>query len=205
MDDDKRVSGLLEMASQHMKRFRELEEIEWKINFSIWALLGGFAYLWVTAKITEPTWFTWLRKPYVFLLAPIPTVLLHGAALFMLHKQQQAEAKRRNHYRDQAEAFLSKEIHKDKFQYLGGIRGRDWRWIGWSLLVTFLLAESVLFLMQTTTPRSKAVGFLGRAQTLWARLISRQSPRICLSVVLPSAGGRDRDRRETRGMDSGPH
>jgi hypothetical protein len=63
MDDEKRVNGLLEMASQHMKRFRELEEIEWKINFSIWALLGGLAYVWATGHVTVPAWF---KSPCAF-------------------------------------------------------------------------------------------------------------------------------------------
>ena len=89
MDDEKRIGGLLEMASQHMKRFHELEEIEWKINFSIWALLGGIGYLWVTGHMTMPTW---LKSPRVFLVAPIPAMLLHGIASFMLHRQEQTEA-----------------------------------------------------------------------------------------------------------------
>jgi hypothetical protein len=156
MDDEKRVSGLLEMASQHMKRFRELEEIEWKINFSIWALLGGLAYLWVTGRMTAPPWFAWLSNPYVFLLAPIPMMLVHGVALVMLNRQQQGQSKLRNHYRDQAEELLLGNVTpKAKFEYAGGIRWRDWAWIGWDMLVTFLLAESVLFLMQTTTPPHK--------------------------------------------------
>lgn len=154
-DDEKRVSGLLEMASQHMKRFRELEEIELKINFSIWALLGGFAYLWVTGKVTAPTWFALLSKPYVFLLAPIPVMALHGLALFMLNQQQQGHAKLLNHYRDQAAALLSEPIQKDQSKYVGSIRWRDWAWIGWDVLVTLMLFESVLFLMWTTTPTPK--------------------------------------------------
>ena len=154
-DGEKRVSGLLEMASQHMKRLREIEEIEWRINFSIWALLGGFAYLWVTGRVTKPTWFGWLSNPYVFLLAPIPAVLVHGAALYMLNRQQHEVSKLRNHYRDQAEELLSTPIPKKKFRYLTEIRLRDWFWSGWALLVSFMLSESVLFLMLTTTPVPK--------------------------------------------------
>jgi hypothetical protein len=154
-DDDKRVSGLLEMARQHMTRFRELEELEWRINFSIWALLGGFAYLWVTGKVTKPMWFGWLSEPCIFLLAPIPAMLVHGVALFMLNQQQRRQAKLRNHYRDQAEELVSKPIQKDESPNLFFIRFRDWCWIGWALLVTFMLAESVLFLMLTTTATPK--------------------------------------------------
>lgn len=152
MDDEKRISGLLEMASQHMKRFHELEEIEWKINFSIWALLGGVAYLWVTGHMTMPAW---LKSPCVFLLAPIPAMLLHGVASFMLHKQEQTEAKFRNHYRDQAEELVGKSIPKDEFHSLCGLRGRYWRWIAWEVVVTLALSEAVLLLMRTTTPIPK--------------------------------------------------
>lgn len=151
MDDEKRISGLLEMASQHMKRFRELEEIEWRINFSIWALLGGLAYLWVTGHMIVPAW---LKSPCVFLLAPILAMLLHGAASFMLHKQEQTEANFRNHYRDQAEELLGKSITKDKFRDVWGLRGRYWLWIGWELFVTLILSEAVLLLMRTApTPK----------------------------------------------------
>jgi hypothetical protein len=146
IDDEKRVSGLLEMASQHMKRFRELEEIEWKINFSIWALLGGLAYLWVTGHMTAPAW---LKSPCVFLLAPIPAMVLHSLASFMLHQQEQTEAKFRNHYRDQAEELLGEAIPKEKLRYVCGLKRRYWAWIGWKLLVTLFLSEAVLFLMRT--------------------------------------------------------
>lgn len=152
MDDEKRVSGLLEMASQHMKRFRELEEIEWRLNFSIWALLGGLAYLWVNGRMTLPPW---LIGPCVHLVAPIPIMAAQGLVLFMLNRQEQAEAFRRNFYRDQAGELLSATIPKTMFKRVGGIRGRDWVWIGWALLVTFMLSESVLFLMQTAVPLPK--------------------------------------------------
>ncbi len=152
MDDEKRITGLLEMASQRMKRFRELEEIEWKLNFSIWTLLGGLAFLWVTGHMTMPAW---LKSPCAFLLAPIPALLPHGVALFMLHRQEQTEAKFRNHYRDQAEELLSKVIPKVKFQYVGGLRYRDWIWMGWELFVTFTLSEAVLLLMRTATSTPK--------------------------------------------------
>ena len=150
MDEEKRISGLLEMASQHMKRFRELEEIEWRINFSIWALLGGLAYLWITGKMTAAAW---MKSPCAFLLLPIPVVLLHGAALFALNRQQQTHAILRNHYRDQVDELISRPIPKQQFHHVGGLRLRDWWWVGWAVFVTFALSESVLFLMRTAVPR----------------------------------------------------
>jgi len=146
IDDEKRISGLLELASQRMKRFRELEEIEWKLNFSIWALLGGLAYVWVTGHVTVPEW---LKSPCAFIVMPIAAMLPHAVALIMLHKQEQTEAKSRNHYRDQAERLVSEAIPKEKFRYLGCLRRRDWIWIGWELFVTSILAESVLILIRT--------------------------------------------------------
>jgi hypothetical protein len=153
MDDEKRTRGLLEMASQHMERFHDLEEIEWKINFSIWALLGGIGYLWVSGHMTIPAW---LKSPCAFLVAPIPAMLLHGLASFMLHMQEQTEAGFRNHYRDEAEELLSKSpIPKDKFYSVCGLRGRYWRWIAWEVAVTLILSEAVLLLMWTTAPPPK--------------------------------------------------
>jgi hypothetical protein len=149
IDDEKRVSGLLEMARQHMQRFRELEVIAWRINFSVWALIGGLAYLWVNGHMTPPPW---LMRPCAPLVVPMPAMVLHFVVLFMLNRQEQTEAKLRNHYRDQAEELLGKAIDKSKFRHVGGIRLRDFVWIGWCLIVTFILAASVLFLMQTATP-----------------------------------------------------
>jgi len=149
MEDEKRVTAFLEMARQHMQRFHELEEIEWKINFSVWALIGGFAYLWVTGHMTTPVWLKGLRA---FLIVSIPVMLVHGLALLMLNRQHQTEAKFRNDYRDRAAELLGKPILEKRPHYIGGIRWRDWRWIGWSLLVTFGMTASVVFLMQTAIP-----------------------------------------------------
>jgi hypothetical protein len=70
----------------------------------------------------------------------------------MLHRQQETEAKFRNHSRDQAEAILGSVIPKDEFKYLLGIKLRNWLWICWELLATFMLADAVLLLMQGATP-----------------------------------------------------
>jgi hypothetical protein len=147
------VSGLLELASQHMTRFHELEELEWKINFSVWALLGGLAYVWGASKLTPPTW---IKSPLGFILIPLPVVLLHGAAVFMLNVQHRISAEMRNHYRDQADALLRvnpdlQPPHTKPYGRFLGLRWRDFYWNSWFMLVTFLLADAVLFLI--TVPR----------------------------------------------------
>lgn len=103
MDDEKRISGLLEMATQRMKRFRELEEIEWKINFSIWGSLGAVAYLWMNSKNAVVLGLPKGRS--VLLLVLIP-VAIHGIALYRLNRQQQEIAKLRNSCTDRAAESL---------------------------------------------------------------------------------------------------
>jgi hypothetical protein len=104
MDEDERVAGLLELARQHTQRFRELEDIEWKINFSIWGFLGGLAYLWGNGHLVPPNWA--LRGPLAFLLLPPSALLLHGMAVVKLNVQQQEQAIWRDNYRRQTAALL---------------------------------------------------------------------------------------------------
>jgi hypothetical protein len=51
MDADKQVVALLDLAKQHIQRFHQLENIEWRINFSVWAFVGGIAYFAVSGKV----------------------------------------------------------------------------------------------------------------------------------------------------------
>lgn len=145
MNDEQRVSALLEMARQYMQRFHELEEIEWKINFSVWALFGGLAYLWVNAKsMTTPGL---LKGRYAFLLV-LFAVGLHGLALFMLNRQERQIASLRDNRRDDAARLVGIAVQEYEPHYVGGIRWRDWGWIAWNLIVTATMATAVVFLMR---------------------------------------------------------
>jgi hypothetical protein len=142
MDEENRIPGLLELARQHMQRFRELEDIEWRINFSVWGFLGGLAYLSVNGHLKPPSWV--LNWPFALLL-PLPALLIHGVAIYQLNVQQQEQAKYRDKFRRQAEGFLNTKV----YQHLepkrpGGLRWRDWMWVTWDLGVTFIIAMSVI-------------------------------------------------------------
>ena len=147
MDDEKRISALLEVAHQYMERFRELEDIEWRINFSIWGLLAGLAYLWMTGRATIPQV---LNGRIVFLLLPLPVILVHGIALLKLNIQQQEYAMACDECRTQVAEALGSKPPKQHTRRIG-IRRRDWEWIIWDLTVTYGISAAVIFLIQHST------------------------------------------------------
>jgi hypothetical protein len=153
MDDDKRSATLLDLARQHMQRFNELEQIEWKINFSVWGFFGGLAFLWVNSHMAVPDSLT--KHSIIFvLLAPLPALLFHGLALYWLNVQQQEQAELRDKYRQLTVELLGQGVPtKITLERHGGVRRRDWKWIGWDLLVTFVIALVAIFLvLQSAAP-----------------------------------------------------
>ncbi len=148
MDDEFRVSNLLELARQHMQRFHELEEIEWKINFSIWGGLGGFAYLFATKNLRIPVWITggWS----ILYIAPA-VLALHGIALYQLNRQQQKHAELRDGYRHRSALLLTRGITAYEPSRPGGIRVLDWGWIGWDLTVTLAILYAAILLLRSLT------------------------------------------------------
>jgi hypothetical protein len=150
MEDAQRVTGLLELARQQMQRYHELEELEWKINFSVWTLLGGVAYLWVVnVKLPLPA--VLMSKPGAYLLLPIPAMAIHGLALSMLHQQQAERARARDDYRRLAGEILGAPV-PDKAKPSKHYRWRYFRWLGWDLIVTFVIGAAVVFLVQHSSP-----------------------------------------------------
>src|ERR1051325_12164855 len=79
-----RLDGLQRLEELHAKRFDQLEQIAWRINFSVWAALGGLAYLWGGGHLDAPDW---MRCWTAYVYAPIVRAGLHGAAFFQLNRQ----------------------------------------------------------------------------------------------------------------------
>jgi hypothetical protein len=144
MDDDKRVAGLLELARQHMQRYHELEEIEWKINFSVWGALGGFAYLLTTKNLTMPAWLK-ERRPVVGITLIV--LAIHGIALYQLNRQQQKNAILREGYRDHSDEILAHTRPVYAPWRLLGVRWTDWAWIAWDLAVTLAILAALVLLV----------------------------------------------------------
>jgi hypothetical protein len=149
MNEEARVAGLLDLTKQHMQRFRELEDIKWRINFSVWAFFGGLAYLWVNGHLVPPDW---LRKPYA-LLVPVFATILHGRAAVKISKQGAEHAKICYDLRRRVVAELL-NIDPEKIypvpRVVLGLRWRSWEWLGWEVLVTLILAMIVILLIWDT-------------------------------------------------------
>src|SRR5258708_36209259 len=96
MDDDKRIAALLDLAKQHMQRCHELEDIAWRIKFSVWAFFGGLAYLWANGHVTSPAWVRWRLTVLLF---PLSVAFLHVATAIWFGFRLTEEARHRDNYR----------------------------------------------------------------------------------------------------------
>lgn len=99
MDAEKRVSFLLKLAEQHMQRFREIEGIEWRINFSVWAFWGALAYLWINGHICTPEW---MKSCAALIFLPVGPAFLQSIAILEINKMGKQHAKLRDEHRSRA-------------------------------------------------------------------------------------------------------
>jgi hypothetical protein len=141
MDDDKVIAILLDLAKQHIQRGRELEDMEWKINFSIWALLAGIAYLWLSAHLKVPEWVR-LGSPLMTLL-PLPLIItfVHASAMWWFAFRSKREGALRDDYRRKILKLLNLPVE--------GYPTRPWRrfmWI-WAVAITLILGIGVVTLV----------------------------------------------------------
>ena len=146
MHPEKRIEIMLELSKQHMQRFHELEQIEWRINFSIWAAIGGLAYLWAHEHVEIPVWF---NSNLTALTVPVVPLILHGWALIMINLQQHYHSGRRQVYWDKSAISVGvrPEESRDK-KLLMNLRGSTWRWIVWDLSVTYFITLSTFELIR---------------------------------------------------------
>jgi hypothetical protein len=150
MEDEKRLSALLDLSKQHMQRCRELEEIEWRVNFSVWAFLGGLAYLWASGHIVSPGWMRW---PPTMLLFPLSVTFMHGFANLWFWSRSKSEAKLRDGYRRD----IAKLLGVDKDYPDRGLTLRDLVWMAWQWLVTLAIAAAVMLVVQNAVVQNATI------------------------------------------------
>ncbi|MBS0364054.1 MAG: hypothetical protein JSR98_21990 [Proteobacteria bacterium] len=149
---DQRLTALLALSDQRRRRFQELEQIQWRINFSIWAALGGLAYLWAAGHLIAPRW---LLAPMAYFLAPIPPVLIHGAAVIKLTQQQLQLSDFAHKSSAIVYNMLDLEVlERPKSPRRLGLTGRAWFWVGWSVTVTASLTSAIVVLAQHVALKS---------------------------------------------------
>jgi hypothetical protein len=143
MEDKDRLSGMLELGRQHTQRLAELEQEEWKINFSLWALLGGVAYVYDNGRVPAPH--------LVFLIGGICLAAgMHAVALYWLCRQQEKRRIDRHYWRMQAAKLLGVPqlgSASTDVKYWLGLRGSDLRWLLWEVTVTIAIAVAVALLI----------------------------------------------------------
>jgi hypothetical protein len=140
MDDDKRIAILLDLAKQHMQRGRELEDMEWKLNFSIWALLAGIAYLWLSVHLKVPDWVR-IMSLWRTLLPSLLVAFVHASAMWWFARRSKREGTLRDDYRREILKMLS--LPTECYPT------RPWRrfmWI-WAVAITLILGIGVTALI----------------------------------------------------------
>jgi len=144
-DDRENLASLLELAKQHAQRAHELEEIEWKINFSVWAFLGALAYIATNDGQHVPGWIkTWSGLATVVAFP----VMLHVVGVIKLYLQQQTQKEFRDRYKQRVERIVDHKRHAYSEKKTMGLSKTDWWWIGWDVLVTIMLGLGVLCLLR---------------------------------------------------------
>jgi hypothetical protein len=136
-----RLQALVDLCGQARDRFRELEGVEWKANFSVWGFLLASAYLLLTI---EPQRAIHLG-PWSLVLCLVPP--LHFAAIYKLNRSAFFWRTWADYYRDQA-----KQLMKIPSGQVAAPTGKEpltkdyWEWIGLEWFPT-LIASSIVMLL----------------------------------------------------------
>jgi hypothetical protein len=94
MEEKEQVQAFISLYKQQMERYGKTQDIEWKGNFGVWALLAGASYL--AAK--EPVTLSRCTTGVVLLL----TVIVHGGWLLNVHSSERFDKRLWVEYRRRA-------------------------------------------------------------------------------------------------------
>jgi hypothetical protein len=87
MDDEKRVTAFIELYRQQMERYRQTQDVEWKVNLSIYASLAGAIYFIAQHPLQIGSCIAIL----LFLIIPGLIPFMHAWWLWKIHDSEQAD------------------------------------------------------------------------------------------------------------------
>lgn len=127
MDDKDRVEAYINLYKQQMERYKNTQNIEWKGNFGVWALLAGAIYL---ASGKEGATVPLSVAAPVLLLV----IAIHLGWLISVHSSEEEDKKLWVQYRGKALRLL---------QHGGGTQadGADWVKRPWYKELIWLVLE----------------------------------------------------------------
>lgn len=145
-----RLGSYQDQLRQARERFHQLEQIEWKINFSIWGAIGGLSYIAMKSPPLTPE--PALKSPLLYCFIFIP-FLIHLSAVWQLNRQQQKITMWRQKLENNIDSLLGTSFAEDDSRRFGGLRLRDWFWAGFAAIVTVLLSAAAIYLLQHSSPK----------------------------------------------------
>lgn len=117
-----KLEALVELCGQARNRFREIESVEWRVNFTVWGFLAAAAYAVMFAErpIQVRAWSLWL----------VAVPLLHFWAVFLLNQSGYFWRQWAAYFRDKAKAALDLPTEgRQEPPDTEGLTKRHWAWI----------------------------------------------------------------------------
>jgi hypothetical protein len=105
MNEKEKVEAYISLYKQQMDRFNNTQNLEWKANFGLWALLAGASYVAAQKPLIVPRFWA------VFVLCGI--VAVHIGWLSFIHGSQQVDRRLWMLYRRKAAAILQCEKEQE--------------------------------------------------------------------------------------------
>lgn len=142
VSDSDRLQAALNLYNQARARFRELETIEWRVNFSAWGLVIASAYALLRADVLGGQHFG--DRAALAWLAPV----VHFAAMVKLHLSSHGWRLAADRYRDIAKSLADIPYDSRPTTTRGkpvcGLLPSDWTWILLQVTVTLVGAYVVV-------------------------------------------------------------
>ena len=160
ISDAERVRAAIELSKIFVDRCSEIEQIEWRVNFSIWTALLALGYLWINNG-DELNGF--LLKDYILWISGIVICFGHVICRVWLYNQHHEMGDLRNQCQRMAADIALLEIsfperasvtNESAWRVRARRVIRRWRWAAWEVGVTAVLCIAVGTLVSSIGPKS---------------------------------------------------
>ena len=139
-----RATSFLELAHHNSQRFHELETLQWRINFSVWAFVGAIAYLRAQG-LSLPTS---IVSGHTILYGSIVIFVFHFVGLLLLSWQQDRQRRLARMWRREAQGILNGPSEPSETTARRSELVRSGVWVVWQLGVSVVLLCVVALLIQ---------------------------------------------------------
>jgi hypothetical protein len=146
MSVKEKVEAYISLYKQQMDRFNRTQDVEWKANFGVWALLAGSIYFVAQRSVILPS--------CLVAIILVAFCVVHCGWLLFIHDSQRIDKDLWKLYRRKAAEILICDVEQEKLlshsEWYRGPRIRELLWTSFEVGITALLCLLLFVMLHKT-------------------------------------------------------